>query len=280
MFGARQTGKNFRGYAVRIGLLLVALYFVHRGEVWDDLRGTLQGILPLASGGRGLALEAGGEGRAEMDALTIQIQARDEEIVRLYRRLATLSHFREHFADAYPRALPARVIFRRDGSSLRRFLTLDRGSNDGIGIGAPVIWGEGLIGLVKVVAPGTCEVVLVTDPTCRIDAYVREKSGDGHPGKRQEGILVGHPPEGCRLEFVPRTVRGLRVGSTVLTTGWRGRVPGDMILGTVGSVKPGVNTSLLEIHVQPSVDVDSLGEVVVLLRREIRSPSADGVARR
>jgi cell shape-determining protein MreC len=42
----------------------------------------------------------------------------------------------------------------------------------------------------------------------------------------------------------------------------------DLVLGTVLSVSPGNNPSLIEVEVDPAVDVDHLSEVVILLRQD------------
>ncbi|MDP7033515.1 MAG: rod shape-determining protein MreC [Planctomycetota bacterium] len=263
-----QASQHFRRYVLRVGLLLVALYFVHKGDVWDSLRGTIRNVIPLDAVGSTVANDSISSGSAEVLELTRQLQARDEEVVRLHRRLATLTHFRERFGESYPRAVPARVIYRRDTHTLRRSITVDRGSVDGVHVGAPVIWGAGLVGLVKVVSSSSSDVLLITDADCRVDALVRNSGPKGRPGSPVGGILVGNPPAGCRLEFVPRTAKGISKGAVIYASGWRGRIPVDLVLGTVLSVSPGNNPSLIEVEVDPAVDVDHLSEVVILLRQD------------
>ena len=59
------------------------------------------------------------------------------------------------------------------GSALdRRTLTLDVGATDGVPRGAPVLAGQGLVGVVHRVAWTSCEVLLVADPRLTVMAHV------------------------------------------------------------------------------------------------------------
>jgi rod shape-determining protein MreC len=174
-------------------------------------------------------------------------QARVEDLQARYDELRRLEEISEP-ADA--ERITAEVT-RVDPSDFEWFLWLNKGTNQGIRQGMPVLSSDGLVGRVADVSNSTAKVLLLIDPDSGVGVKLQgvEQLGAG------EGVVRG---TGDREELDLTGVAAgtaVTVGQTVVTTGLDGsRFPPDLVVGTVKSfdTKPGATT--MDITVQPIVD--------------------------
>jgi rod shape-determining protein MreC len=151
----------------------------------------------------------------------------------------------------------ARVV----GRGLTNFentIELDRGSDDGIALGMPVVTGAGLVGRITQVTGDRSVVQVVTDPG--FDLGVRlVTSGDvgiGHGTGEGQPLLVD---AGIDLRTVVET------GETVMTSGVdRSIFPPDIPVGTVESVSTAADHLTQVLRVELLADLDNLAYVRVL----------------
>jgi rod shape-determining protein MreC len=151
--------------------------------------------------------------------------------------------------------LPALVIA-EDASSWFRTVTIDKGSDQGVIEGLPVVVAEGVVGRVVRSSPGYSRVLLVTDASSAVASLLQDN--------RARGICRGNG-EQLVFDFVLRQEE-VNVGDRVVTSGMGGVFPKGLVVGRVKSVDRQEFGLFQEIEVTPAVDFSHLEEVLVLLR--------------
>ena len=143
-------------------------------------------------------------------------------------------------------------------------VTIDHGSSAGVKVNDPVINGDGLVGRVASVTPGTSQVTLITDHTSSVSAKVVP---DGIQGViRPE---VGNPTD-LLLDFIDSS-KHVGVGETVVTSGWKARglsslFPYGIPLGRVTQASVAEQEASQQVHVRPFADLRELEFVQVLTK--------------
>jgi rod shape-determining protein MreC len=160
------------------------------------------------------------------------------------------------------RAEHARVV-RRDFSGWWQRLTIRKGANFGIPVGAPVIFSGGVVGRVTEVYAYTAVVELISNPGVRLAAVVE---GETQPISFQGGINpTFDPPKGI-IEFVPLNVfASATLPKHLVTSGLGGVFPPGLNLGTVTRVEPSLDGLYKNGEVQLDPRLTSLTEVTVLV---------------
>ncbi|MBX6352885.1 MAG: rod shape-determining protein MreC [Thermoflavifilum sp.] len=192
-------------------------------------------------------------------ALQAQLQLAQEENVQLSKMVGFKTSNANHWTLA-----PAHVVG-RDPSSWRATLTIDAGTAVGVQVNMPVISPEGaLVG--KVIAAGrlSSTVSLITDA----------QSGDGvsalvlaDNNSPVFGIVTGSEggPTPLSMQFLS-AVANVKVGQSVVTSGYSDIFPKGILIGTVKQVGQGMPGLTRDAAVQPAADLDNLQDVFVILR--------------
>lgn len=156
--------------------------------------------------------------------------------------------------------ITARVIGVNPDSRLLS-VRIDRGTNDGVQVGAAVITADGVVGQVIRAIGGYADVMLVKDPSSRLAARVQRS--------RARGTAAGVAgDENLVLENVLR-VEDVKEGDLILTAGTDGVFPPGIAVGTVSQVQKKGTGMFQSAEVVPSVDVTRLEEVLVLPRVDL-----------
>ena len=151
--------------------------------------------------------------------------------------------------------LPARVIA-EDATSWFRTITINKGLDQGVVEGLPVVVAEGVVGRVVRSSPDFARVLLLTDASSAVASLLQ--------GNRARGICRGNG-EHLVFDFVLRQEE-VKVGDRVITSGMGGVFPKGLTVGTVLNVNRQEFGLFQEIEVVPSVDFSHLEEVLILLR--------------
>jgi rod shape-determining protein MreC len=155
--------------------------------------------------------------------------------------------------------ISARVIA-KDISPLFRVIRvrLDRGRDDRVVPGMPVVSTEGLVGQISRVEDRYADVMLTVDEGSAVDVVVQRT------GSR--GILRGTGESDnykSRIQYLLRADE-VRVGDTVYTSGLGRRFPPNLKVGTITNVEKR-DFGLYELaEVKPSVNFTRLEDVFVL----------------
>lgn len=152
------------------------------------------------------------------------------------------------------RYVSASVIL-RDPAPGRQVLLLDRGANDGVREGQPVVGpGSTLVGVVTQVGPERARVRLLTDRASSIAAVVQSS--------RTPGSLDG-TGEALRLNFVAPDAH-VAVGDAVLTGSLGGLLPPGLLVGKVTAIDARSQEIFPTVTVEPLASFDRLEQVLVM----------------
>ena len=157
-------------------------------------------------------------------------------------------------------------VVTRDGLPWYRTITIDKGSEDGLALEAPVISPTGVVGRIIALGPRAAKVQLLQDRDSGAGVLI-ERS-------RVTGVVsgqVGFSDTGSS-DLVMKYVRDLAdvvAGDVVVTSGQDRVYPKGLVVGRVRSVGKGAGL-FKEILVEPSARFDQVEEVLVV--RKVKSP--------
>ncbi len=269
------------GLLVACSLILLTAYFGETGSgaLHGVQRGTSEILNPVQEGASralkpirdlfgwfGDTVAAKGqveELRRERDRLRTEVL--DSEVQTAdYKRLAGLLQLDGALGlkDKGPKT--GRVIYQ---SSTVWYATIrvDKGSDDGVKVGQPVINEEALIGRVTEVFGGSAQVTLITDTTTKVPARA---------GPRGEFGIVEPASAGNPTDLVMQfTQPGAKIsrGDRVVTRGTepedrqQSLYPVGLPIGHVTHID-NAGTDTQEVHVRPYADMRSLDFVQILTR--------------
>jgi len=134
---------------------------------------------------------------------------------------------------------------------------INKGSNEGVYVGQPVVDAHGLMGQVMQVEPLLSWVLLITDPLHNTPVQVNRN------GVR--AIAAGTPDSlhQLMLENVPSSA-DIKVGDELVTSGLDQRLPAGYPVGVVISVKNDGSQSFANIRVTPTAQLDRSRNVLLL----------------
>jgi len=147
------------------------------------------------------------------------------------------------------------AVIGRDPSPFLHYVIINRGSNDGILRGMPVVTNQGLIGRVDSVISDAARVQLITDPASAVN--VRLQNAD------TEAVLIGTITGDLSLDLISQDVN-VEQGDVVLTSGLGGSYPPDLIIGQVLNIRKRDYELFQQADVQPVVDFSRLELVLVI----------------
>jgi len=148
----------------------------------------------------------------------------------------------------------ARIIG-RDTLGRVKLLIINKGADDGLKEGMPVITHRGLVGRIARVSGSASKVLMITDVRSAVDAVVQETRDQ----------LVASGANSPTLE-----VRYLSVGSDVtegervISSGLGGVFPKGLLVGTMTDIKKEGDSLFLSARLEPAVDLNGIEEALVL----------------
>ncbi|HZT08551.1 MAG TPA: rod shape-determining protein MreC [Chloroflexota bacterium] len=151
-------------------------------------------------------------------------------------------------------------VIAQDPLAIVQGVTVDRGSDDGVTVDAPVITWRGLVGRVVEVEPTASKVLLITDVNSAVSARIQ------NPDSRATGVVRGTGDGHLIMQYVPRS-DVLRTGDLAITSGIGGVFPSGIVVGRVLQVRQRDVDVFQEALVEPAVDVRSLERLYIVLRR-------------
>jgi rod shape-determining protein MreC len=154
------------------------------------------------------------------------------------------------------RLVPADVVSTQP-DSYRAFVTINRGSKDGLAAGMVVVVDGTLVGTINQVGELSSKVLVVTDPTFKVTGQVLA-GGNG-----ATGTVRGSIGGGLLMEKIPQDQK-LSVGDTVITSGLGGDIIKGYSLGTVQSVARADNGVFQSARLSTPVQIGRLQTVFVV----------------
>lgn len=190
----------------------------------------------------------------ENRALRVQVGELLTENSQLQQKLSETESLVDQYNKLNPRTydmLPARII------SSGRFLTLDKGSSDGVQLGQAVVYKDNYIGQVKEVTPKVSRVVLSQDPDSKIAVF--SQNGDG----RAKGLLEGQFGSETLMDKILHQ-ETVAKGDLVYSEGVEGVLPRGLVMGKVSQVLENQNEIFKQAKVEPVFNIDDLDVVFVI----------------
>jgi rod shape-determining protein MreC len=204
--------------------------------------------------------------QSEIGALRLQVQtlkALEQDNEALRRQVA----FRER---QRCRLVLCEVVTRGDAGGWWQTIQLNRGSADGVGLNMAAITADGLVGKTVKVSRQTCDVLLITDPNCKVACEVQ--------GARAFGILRGtgvslvgnaelemlYSMPACQMDYLHRDT-DVPAGTPVLTSEISGVYPEGLLVGRVAHSALDASKLYRRAEVVPAADLGRLRYVFVVL---------------
>jgi rod shape-determining protein MreC len=189
---------------------------------------------------------------AELADLQSQIIQLQQEVAQTEALAALVDFERANPENTYRGA----AVIGRDPSPFLHYVIINRGSNDGILRGMPVVTNQGLIGRIDAVIADAARVQLITDAASSVNVRLQNAE--------TEGSLVGSVTGDVTLELIPQDIN-IQPGDLVLTSGLGGGYPPNLIIGQVVSVRSRDFDLFQQATVQPVVDFNRLELVLVIV---------------
>lgn len=195
--------------------------------------------------------------RIDYEKLRQRLIEAETESYKYREALATNTRLRKLLEFKENSSLPVvgASIVGKDPSLWFRTVVIDRGENDGVLKGMPVVSSEGIVGQILRVSPGYAKVLLAIAPSSAIDVLLQKS--------RVRGILKGDGSMTYRLEYILKTVE-VQEGDHVVTAGYGGLFPPGLPVGVVSKVLKKRRGMFQEIEVKPAVDFLRLENLLVI----------------
>ena len=156
----------------------------------------------------------------------------------------------------------ARVID-RDFSAWWQRMTIRKGKNFGITVGAPVVFTDGVVGRIAEVYETTAVVDLISNPGVRLAAFFE---GGDRPVSYQGGVNPAFGPARGVVEFVPLEIFVTDdAPKRLVTSGLGGEFPRGLTIGYVTHLEPSADGLFKNGTVQLDPRLSALTEVAVLV---------------
>ncbi len=153
-----------------------------------------------------------------------------------------------------PPTLTAQIIG-KDPSIWSRTVVVDRGSNEGVRKGMPVVTDEGVVGQVMDTSPHFAKVLLATDPNSAIDALDQST--------RVQGIIKGDGHT-FSMHYVLKNYI-ITEGDTIITSGVGGVFPKGLPIGKVSNITKSRRGMFQQITISPAVDFSTIEYLIIIL---------------
>jgi len=183
-----------------------------------------------------------------------QLALRESGRLQVEQENARLSRLLDFKAGLSRRTTGARVVGRTP-DFLSNTLYVDRGTNDGVTVNAPVLAGGAVLGRTIVVTPDMSQVQLITNADAAVGAMVQSS--------RSPGVASGNGGSLLQMNYISNTEQ-VRLNEPVVTSGLDGIFPKGLLIGTVVESHKG-NSVFRVVRVQPATDLLHVEEVLILL---------------
>jgi len=196
--------------------------------------------------------------RAENAQLESEVAMLQTEIVALQENLAQsdILYTLLDFARSNPEhEYVAATVIGREISPFLQYIIIDKGSNDGLRHGMPVVTQQGLVGRIDALISDAARIQLITDANSTVNVKLQTAG--------VEGLVRGSVTGEITLDMVPVDTI-VQIGDILMTSGLGGTYPPNIFVGQVLTMQSKQNVLFQTGSVQPVVDFLNLSAVLVI----------------
>lgn len=151
------------------------------------------------------------------------------------------------------------------------YITINKGSDDGIAPEMGVIDRNGVVGIVNVTGPHSARIISLLNPHFKLSCKIK--------GSEHFGSLVwdGNDPQRAILEELPKHTI-FHKGDTIVTSGYSAVFPEGLPVGTIEGTARGADDNFFTLRIKLLTDFTALSTVKVISNtdlQEIRSIETD-----
>jgi rod shape-determining protein MreC len=188
---------------------------------------------------------------AENSRLQVQIVELQQQVTEAQLLSTLVDYERKHVENQYSAA----SVIARDVSPFMHYVIIDRGSDDGLRRGMPVVTNQGLVGNIASVSAGASRVQLINDPASSINVILQQSD--------VEAVLNGRLTGELELNMINQNAT-VQAGDLVMTSGLGGNYPANIVIGQVVTVRNEASSLFQNASVQPAVDFSQLDIVLII----------------
>jgi len=189
--------------------------------------------------------------QAEISRLQVQIIEIQQELTEAQVLASLVDYARSRSENRYIAA----AVIGRDPSPFLHYVIINRGSDDGLRKGMPVVTQQGLVGQISAVTAGAARVQLINDPGSTVNILLQYSD--------TEAVLVGDISGEINLELIPQAAI-IQTGDIIVTSGYGGNYPSNLLVGQVSTVRSNAYDLFQSASVQSAVDFSQLEIVLVI----------------
>jgi rod shape-determining protein MreC len=146
-------------------------------------------------------------------------------------------------------------VISQESTNFLEYIEIDLGTEDGIGVGMPVLTEQGLVGRISEVNNVTAKVLLIADPSSNVNAILQSS--------RLNGVIQGLPGGDLLMDFIPQGPV-FSVGEVVLTSGIGRSFPRGIPIGRVVERRQRDIDIFQQAVVRPIIDFSQLELVAIV----------------
>ncbi len=200
--------------------------------------------------------------RSENSRLENEVAMLQSEVVALQENLAQadILYALLDFARTNPEhEYVAATVVGREISPYLQYVIIDKGSNDGLRHGMPVVTQQGLVGRIDALISNAARIQLITDANSVVNIKLQTA--------QVEGLVRGSVTGEISLDMVP-VGSEVQLGDVIMTSGLGGNYPPNIFVGQVLTMQSKQNVLFQTGSVQPVVDFSTLSAVLVITNFE------------
>jgi rod shape-determining protein MreC len=192
----------------------------------------------------------------ELEAEVARLQVEIIELQQQVSEVQVLSILVDYARKRPENQYIAAAVIGRDISPFMHYVIINRGSDDGLRRGMPVVTQQGLVGQLDAVTAGAARVQLINDPASSVNVLLQQADA--------EAVLEGTATGELSLQMIPQDANA-QPGDLVVTSGLGGSYPPNLVVGQVSAVRSRDYDLFKTASVQPAADFPQLEIVLVII---------------
>lgn len=263
-----------RGFIVWFVVLVVLVAVLNlpgtlSGAIKSGLREAIAPLQGAVTGGFGKVGDAWRAVRGFGD-LVEKNEIMSEELVRLRNELMTTQTLQQEnselrdllqYRERSTYDLVGSQVISRDVGGWWQTIRVGKGYMDGVDVNMAAITPDGLVGKSIDVSPRTTDLILLSDPSCKVSVKVVRTDSFGVMSGRGQTIK-GQPI--CRMEFINKD-QVIRQGDEVQTSGLGGVFPPGLLVGHVERVELDSSGLYQTAEILVNADLGRLSQVFMVV---------------